>query len=153
MFAFSTPEKSDAIHAEMLEIEKELYSELGLHYRYESLVDLQFRVLDMPVDDLGAPAIRKFDIEAWMPSKEKFGEISSTSNCTDFQSRRLNIRYRNENKQNLFVHTVNGTACAVPRIIISIMENFQNSDGSIDIPKCLHPFMLGGISKIGPKKK
>lgn len=79
-----TPAQSEALHAELREIETELFSELGLH----------FKVLDMPTHDLGAPAYRKFDIEAWMPGLQRYGEISSTSNCTDYQSRRLNIRFR-----------------------------------------------------------
>jgi seryl-tRNA synthetase len=139
----------------------------------------------MPADDLGAPAYRKFDIETWIPSREDFGEISSTSNCLDYQSRRLNIRYKtpggknklqiltsenknkekaNKTKQNLttqqqnfienteYVHTVNGTACAVPRLILTIMENNQTQDGKVKIPTVLVPWM-GGLTHMTPKRK
>ena len=120
MFVVSTPEQSDAIHDELIAIEEEMYDELGFH----------FKVLDMSSEDLGAPAYRKFDIEAWMPALERYGEISSASNCTDYQARRLNIKYRpnpvDGKKQPLtHCHTLNATACAVPRMIITILENFQ----------------------------
>ncbi|RYR42006.1 hypothetical protein Ahy_A08g038462 isoform D [Arachis hypogaea] len=121
------------------------------------------RTLDMASEDLGAPAYRKFDVEAWMPGLERFGEISSASNCTDYQSRRLGIRYRpseapvaspKSSKGNLapplFVHTLNATACAVPRMIICLLENYQQEDGSILIPEPLRPFM-GGRSVISRK--
>ena len=139
MFAVSTPEASNAMHEELSNIEKEMYAELGLH----------FKVLDMSSHDLGAPAYRKLDIEAWMPALERYGEISSASNCTDFQARRLNIKYRpnavDGKKQPLqFAHTLNATACAVPRMIICILENFQNEDGSVTVPEALRPF-LGGM--------
>jgi seryl-tRNA synthetase len=153
MFVVCTPEQSEQIHKELMDIEVEMFEELGLH----------FKVLDMPSGDLGAPAYRKFDIEAWMPGLERYGEISSASNCTDYQSRRLNIRYRPEagdadtdskkKKKKVpteFVHTLNATACAVPRMIVAILENFQQEDGSIEIPQVLRPYMLG-IDRIGPK--
>jgi len=154
MFVLSTPEQSDALHQELLAVEKELFTELGLH----------FKVLDMPSQDLGAPAYRKFDVEAWMPGLERYGEISSASNCTDYQARRLNIRYRpsgtssedkdgqggNSSKaKTVFVHTLNGTGCAVPRMVVAILENFQQQDGSVAIPETLRPFM-GGMSVIKP---
>lgn len=105
----------------------------------------------MPVDDLGAAAYRKVDIEAWMPSRGNFGEISSASDCTDYQSRRLNIRYRptgsaaaERSAATRFVHTLNGTACAVPRAIIAILENNVTDDGNaVVLPECLRPFMGG----------
>lgn len=140
MFAFTTPLQSESIHQEMLQIQDEMYSELGLHYR----------ILDMPVSDLGAPAYRKYDIEAWMPGRDSYGEISSTSNCTDYQSRRLAIRFKSAPKENRFVHTVNGTAVAVPRLILSLLETHQQADGSVILPSVLAPF-LGGKTKIGPK--
>ena len=152
MFVICSPEQSEALHKELLDIEVEMFSELGLH----------FKVLDMPSGDLGAPAYRKYDIEAWMPGLERYGEISSASNCTDYQSRRLNIRYRpkatNEDRDasskqggkkkkkkvpTAFAHTLNGTAVAVPRMIVAILENFQKADGSIEIPTVLRPFMMG----------
>jgi seryl-tRNA synthetase len=98
----------------------------------------------MPRDDLGASAYRKFDIEAWMPSRNGYGELTSCSNCTDYQSRRLNTRYRDPvTGENRFVHTLNATALAVPRVILAILENFQQADGSVKIPEPLIPFMLG----------
>jgi seryl-tRNA synthetase len=146
MFVVSTPEQSEAIHDELIGIETEMYAELGFH----------FKVLDMSSQDLGAPAYRKFDVEAWMPALGRYGEISSASNCTDYQARRLNIKYRPEGvtedgkKQNLrHCHTLNATACAVPRMIVTILENFQNEDGSVTVPEPLRPFM-GGIATLTP---
>lgn len=118
---------------ELIDIQKSLFTELGLH----------FRVLDMPTAELGAPASRKFDMEAWMPAKQFWGEISSASNCTDYQSRRLHIKYRDANDAARFCHTVNGTACALPRTIMAICENFQDKDGSIRIPDVLQDYMGG----------
>lgn len=157
MFVICRPEDSDLFHEELISIEEALFSSLGLH----------FKTLDMPSEDLGAPAYRKYDVEAWMPGLGRYGEISSSSNCTDYQSRRLNIRYRpaleesnpstvdkpkKRKGQLKFVHTLNATACAVPRMIISILENFQQKDGSIIIPEVLQPFM-GGVKVISPKSK
>ncbi|KAL1344651.1 hypothetical protein HN51_018519 [Arachis hypogaea] len=153
MFIFCRPEESEHYHEELIKIEEDMFSSLGLH----------FKTLDMASEDLGAPAYRKFDVEAWMPGLERFGEISSASNCTDYQSRRLGIRYRpseapvaspKSSKGNLapplFVHTLNATACAVPRMIICLLENYQQEDGSILIPEPLRPFM-GGRSVISRK--
>ncbi|KAL1317187.1 hypothetical protein HN51_069285 [Arachis hypogaea] len=153
MFIFCRPEDSEHYHEELIKIEEDMFSSLGLH----------FKILDMASEDLGAPAYRKFDVEAWMPGLERFGEISSASNCTDYQSRRLGIRYRpleapvaspKKSKSNLappkFVHTLNATACAVPRMIICLLENYQQEDGSILIPEPLRPFM-GGRSVISRK--
>jgi seryl-tRNA synthetase len=133
MFAFTTPEDSERMHEEMLEIEVEIFTELGLH----------FQIIDIAAGDLGAPAYRKFDIEAWMPSREGFGEVTSTSNCTEYQSRRLGVRFRDESNAVRHVHTLNGTAVAVPRAIIAILENYQQPDGSVVIPDVLRPFMAG----------
>eukprot|EP00798_Chlamydomonas_sp_ICE-L_P027698 gene27698-7340_t len=159
MFVICTPEQSDALHQELVELEEQMYTELGFH----------FKILDMPSEDLGAPAYRKFDVEAWMPGLNRYGEISSASNCTDYQSRRLNIRYRptppkgeepppeeaqggtkkkkSQSGKTEFVHTLNATACAVPRMLITILENFQQEDGSVIIPEVLRPF-LGGMAVI-----
>lgn len=129
-------DESNKMLDEIRELEEDLFTQLGLC----------FRVLDMPTEELGAPAYRKFDMEAWMPGLEKWGEISSCSSCTDYQARRLNIRHKEEYNQkgNLqFAHTLNGTACAVPRMIISILETFQNEDGSVTIPEVLRPYMMG----------
>ncbi|XP_058051052.1 serine--tRNA ligase, mitochondrial isoform X1 [Ahaetulla prasina] len=123
--------ESSALMEEFLSLQKEIFLELGLHYK----------VLDMPPHELGLSAFRKFDIEAWMPGRNQYGEISSLSNCTDFQSRRLNIMYYNEKEQLSFVHTVNGTACAIPRMLIAILESNQLKDGSVQIPAVLQPLM------------
>lgn len=142
MFAFTTPETSGAIHAELLAIEEEIFGGLGLPYR----------VLDICSGDLGGPAYRKFDIEAWMPGRGEsgeFGEVTSTSDCTDYQSRRLGIRYRpTGQKGTRFVHTLNGTAIALSRAIIAVLENYQREDGRIDVPTVLQPY-LGGLEILG----
>jgi seryl-tRNA synthetase len=109
----------------------------------------------MPTEELGASAFRKYDMEAWMPGRGTWGEISSTSNCTDYQSRRLSIRYRPKYQQQfdhhtLFCHTLNGTAIAVPRIIISILETFQKPDGSVEIPAVLRKWLPGEPSHLFP---
>ncbi|AMV37993.1 serine--tRNA ligase [Planctomyces sp. SH-PL62] len=135
MFAFSTPEQSDAIHAEMLAIEEEIFGELGIPYL----------VLDIASGDLGGPAYRKFDLEAWMPGRGEhgeYGEVTSTSDCTDYQARRLNIRYRPAGQKGTrFVHTLNGTAVAVSRALIAVIENYQRADGKIDVPEVLKPYI------------
>lgn len=135
MFAFSTPESSGTIHAEMLAIEEDLFQSLGIPYR----------VLDICSGDLGGPAYRKFDLEAWMPGRGEqgeYGEVTSTSDCTDYQSRRLNIRYRpSGQKGTRFVHTLNGTAVALSRALIVVLENYQRSDGRIDVPEVLRPLV------------
>ncbi|MDR0527052.1 MAG: serine--tRNA ligase [Spirochaetaceae bacterium] len=132
MFVFCLPEDSEKIHAELRQIEEEIFAGL----------ELPFRVMDIATGDLGAPAYRKWDIEAWMPGRGEgeYGEVTSTSNCTDYQARRLNIRYKDENGKNRFVHTLNGTALAVSRAIIAILENFQQEDGSVRIPAALVPY-------------
>uniref|UniRef100_A0A670J2U9 serine--tRNA ligase n=1 Tax=Podarcis muralis TaxID=64176 RepID=A0A670J2U9_PODMU len=123
--------ESEALLDEFLAVQKEIFSELGLHYK----------VLDMPTQELGLPAYRKFDIEAWMPGRDKYGEISSASNCTDYQSRRLNIMYYNQEGRLSYAHTVNGTACAVPRMLIALLESNQLKDGSVRVPDVLQPLM------------
>lgn len=137
LFVLSHPDDSDRMHEELRSLEQEMFKSLGLH----------FQVLDMPTQDLGNPAYRKYDIEAWMPGRDSYGEISSASNCTDYQARRLNIRYRESQGDNRYVHTLNATACAVPRMIVSILETHQQEDGSIRIPDVLRPFM-GGMEEI-----
>lgn len=128
MFAVCLPTESDAMLERFRETQIELFSSLGLC----------FKVLDMPVHELGAPAYRKYDIEAWMPGRQTYGEISSCSNCTDFQARRLNIRFDDGTGQvHPHAHTANGTACAVPRMLISIFEQNQvriNVDYGSHIP-------------------
>ncbi|XP_046639176.1 serine--tRNA ligase, mitochondrial-like isoform X2 [Daphnia pulicaria] len=124
---------SDALLEEFVAIQKELFSSLGLHYQ----------LLDMPLHELGAPAYRKFDIEAWMPGRNMYGEISSASNCTDYQARRLNIQSIDSSDTRRFVHTVNGTACAVPRTLIALLETHQQSNGEVIIPAVLQPYLNG----------
>ncbi|MGK5093610.1 serine--tRNA ligase [Deltaproteobacteria bacterium TL4] len=128
MFAFVRPEDSEAMHERFLQIEESLYQDLEIPYR----------VVDICTGDLGAPAYRKYDLEAWMPGRKKWGEVTSTSNCTDYQSRRLNIRYKDqESGKHGYVHMLNGTAIALSRTLIALMENGQQADGSIKLPKCL----------------
>jgi len=135
MFAITRPEDSEAMHDELLALEETIFQGLEIPYR----------VIDVATGDLGAPAYRKFDIEAWMPGRGEggaYGEISSTSNCTDFQARRLRARYRRADvKKNELVHTLNGTAIAVSRTMIPVLENHQRENGSIAIPKALQPYV------------
>jgi seryl-tRNA synthetase len=138
MFAFALPENSDALHEELRKIEEEYFSSLGV----------PFRVVDTCSGDLGAPAYRKWDLEAWMPGRNggEWGEITSTSNCTDFQARRLNVRYKGDDGKTQFAHMLNGTAVAVSRAMIAILENFQRADGSVAIPQVLQKYC--GFSEI-----
>lgn len=137
MFIFCKPEESDALHEELLQIEKEIMNGLEIPYR----------VIDIPTGDLGAPAYRKYDIEAWMTMRAEngfqgdYGEVTSTSNCTDYQARRLNIKYKDEQGKNQFVHTLNGTAVVLSRFPIAIVENYQQEDGSIKVPAVLQKYM------------
>ena len=143
MFVYSTPEQSDELHHKLREIEEEIFTGLGL----------PFHVVDTCSGDLGAPASRKWDLEAWMPGRNggEYGEVTSTSNCTDYQARRLNIKYKDDDGKNKYVHTLNGTAIAVGRAMLAILENYQNEDGSVTIPPALVP--LCGFDKIEPKNK
>ena len=136
MFTFAHPDKSKEEHELMLSIEEELMQVLKLPYQ----------VINICTGDLGDPAAKKYDIEAWMPGQNKYRETHSTSNCTDFQARRLNIRFKNKKGKLEFVHMLNGTALAMGRMIIVIMENYQQKDGSIIIPDVLQKYM--GIKKI-----
>ena len=142
MFVYSTPEQSDELHAKLREIEEEIFTGLGI----------PFHVVDTCTGDLGAPAYCKWDLEAWMPGRNggEYGEVTSTSNCTDYQARRLNIKYKDDDGKNKYVHTLNGTAIAVGRAMLAILENYQNEDGSVTIPEVLVP--LCGFDKIVPKK-
>ena len=146
MFAITAGdvEESDAMLEALVDLQQEMYSELGLHYR----------VLDMPTLELGAPAYRKYDIEAWMPGRGIFGEVSSASNCTDYQSRRLNTRYSHKagGGGSKHVHTLNGTAIAVPRIIVALLETGQQEDGSVLLPQVLAPFFGGRLRITAPEK-
>jgi len=134
MFVYCLPEESDSIHEQLLAIEEQLFQGLEIPYR----------VVDTCTGDLGAPAYRKFDIEAWMPGRGEhgeYGEVTSTSNCTDYQARRLNIRFRDDDGKTRFVHLLNGTAIAISRAIVAIVENFQQADGSIRMPERLIPYL------------
>lgn len=138
MFSFTKPEDSWNEHEKILSIEERIMQELKIPYR----------VVLMCSGDLGMPAAKKYDIEAWMPGQNSYRETHSCSNCTDFQSRRLNMRYRSaEDKKIHFMHTLNGTACAVGRMLIAIFENYQQEDGSIVVPEVLRPFMNTDIIK------
>jgi seryl-tRNA synthetase len=141
MFAFTTPEQSTDTLDHFRDLECRIFDGLGLPYR----------VVDTATGDLGGPAYRKFDLEAWMPGRGdggEYGEVTSTSNCTDYQARRLNIRYKTKGEKGTkFVHTLNGTAVAISRAMIAIVENYQQADGSIIVPEALRPFV--GKQRIG----
>ena len=132
MFACCLPEDSGKLHEELRAIEEEIFSGL----------EIPFRVVDTCTGDLGAPAYRKWDLEAWMPGRNggEWGEVTSTSNCTDFQARRLNIKYKDDDGKNKYVHMLNGTAIAISRGIIAVLENFQQKDGTVKLPKALVPY-------------
>ncbi|MEY3227997.1 MAG: Serine--tRNA ligase [Planctomycetota bacterium] len=134
MFGYAGPDvkDSDALHQEILRIEEEIFQALGIPYR----------VIDTASGDLGGPAYRKFDIEAWMPGRGEYGEVTSASNCTDYQARRLNIRCRSqERKGTQYVHTLNGTAISCARAIIAVLENYQQEDGTVVVPEVLRPWV------------
>ena len=131
MFAFVEPAESKGEHERLLAIEEEILQTLGIPYR----------VVNIGVDDLGNSAAKKYDLEAWLPGQERFRELTSCSNTTGFQARRLDIRYRpEEGASPRHVHTLNGTAVAVGRTIIAIAENHQRGDGTVEIPAVLHPY-------------
>ena len=141
MFVFATPEQSDAVHEELRRIEEMLFTKLNI----------PFRVVDICTGDLGGPAYRKYDLEAWMWGRGEgsgdWGEVTSTSNCTDYQARRLNIRVKRKDGSLEYVHTLNGTAISLARAIIALLENNQQEDGTILIPDVLKPYC--GFDKIG----
>ncbi len=130
MFIFCSPEDAKAEHQRLLQWEKD----------FLNAMELPYRVIDIASGDLGSSANRKFDIEAWIPTQEAYREVTSTSNCTEFQARRLNIRMKDENGTKPLA-TLNGTLVAVPRMIVAILENNQNADGSVNIPKALQPYI------------
>ncbi len=142
MFVYCRPEDSDRIHMQLRTIEEEIFRGLEIPYR----------IVDTCTGDLGAPAYRKFDLEAWMPGRGDgdFGEVTSTSNCTDYQARRLNCKSKDSEGKKTYVHMLNGTAIAVSRAIIAVIENFQEADGSVRIPKNLQPYC--GFDLIKPRK-
>ena len=147
MFVYCLPEESDAIHEKLRLIEEEIFTGLGI----------PFRVVDTCTGDLGAPAYRKWDLEAWMPGRADeahpagdYGEVTSTSNCTDYQARRLNIKYKDDDGKNKYVHMLNGTAIAAGRAMLAIIENYQNEDGSVTVPEVLRP--ICGFDTINAKR-
>jgi seryl-tRNA synthetase len=134
MFAFTTPEQSEAMHKEMLEIEERIFQGLGLPYR----------VVDICTGDLGGAAYRKYDLEAWMPGRDDYGEVTSTSNTTDYQARRLRIRHRTASQEGgrpQLLHTLNGTALAISRALVALLEVYQQEDGPVVLPKVLVPYV------------
>ena len=140
MFSFCRPEEAAEEHQRLLAMEEEMLAK----------VEIPYRVIDVAAGDLGSSAVRKFDCEAWVPSQSRYREVTSTSNCTTFQARRLNIRYRDENGKPQTAATLNGTL-ATTRWIIPILENHQQPDGSVRVPKALQPF-LGGREILEPAK-
>ncbi len=145
MFQYVIPEKSEDAHRELLDIEKEIFEGLKI----------PFRVVDHCTADLGGPSYRTYDLEAWMPGKPNniggmgnWAEVTSTSNCTDYQSRGLNIKYKTFDDKKIYLHMLNGTAIAVSRAIIAIIENYQKKDGSIEIPDVLRKYFSNSINII-----
>ena len=130
MFSFCKPEDAKAEHARLLQWEKD----------FLNAMEIPFRVIDVASGDLGSSATRKFDIEAWIPTQNAYREVTSTSNCTEFQARRLNIRYKDADGTKA-VATLNGTLVAIPRMIVAILENHQNADGTVNVPASLQPFL------------
>lgn len=130
LYAFCDPTAGSALHEEIRALEEEIIGGLGLPYR----------VINIAAGDLGAPAAKKYDIEVYIPSQLKYRELTSCSNCTDYQARRANIRYRKETGTE-YVHTLNGTACAMTRMLIAILENYQEEDGSVTVPEKLKKFL------------
>lgn len=141
MFIYCTSEDGERLHEKIRDIEEEIFTGLNIPYR----------IIETCTGDLGAPAYRKWDLEAWMPGRNggEWGEITSTSNCTDYQARRLNIKYKDENGKNQYVYTLNGTAIAMSRALVAILENYQQKDGSVKVPEALVPFC--GFSEIRKK--
>jgi seryl-tRNA synthetase len=140
MFSFVLPENSDEEHEKLLAMQEQLLHGLGLPYRVVGIVS----------GDLGDPAARKYDIEAWVPSQDTYRETHSTSTCTDWQARRLNVRVKRKGGELQFCHTLNGTAFAIGRAMLAILENNQEADGSVAVPAALIPFM-GGKTHIRPQ--
>jgi seryl-tRNA synthetase len=132
MFTYTTVEESYAEHRRLLEWEKQFFTAL----------ELPFRVIDVAAGDLGLSAERKFDCEAWIPTQGRYREVSSTSNCTDFQARRLDVRGRFPEGTRPLA-TLNGTLCAIPRTIVALLENHQQADGTVVVPAALRPYLQG----------
>jgi len=135
MFSFCAPERSVEEHDFMRSIEEEILQELGLPYR----------AVNIAAGDLGAPAAKKYDLEVWLPTQQRYREVTSCSNCTDYQARRLKVRAKGETGSPFLLHTLNGTVVAVGRIIIAIMENYQTEEGRIEMPQALRPFLPANL--------
>ncbi len=139
MFSFCSPDKSAEEHDFMRSIEEEILQELGLPYQ----------AVNIAAGDLGAPAAKKYDLEAWLPSQERYREVTSCSNCTDYQARRLKVRAKGEKGGPYLLHTLNGTVVAVGRTMIAILENYQTEDGRIETPDALRPYLPAGKDMLG----
>ena len=133
MYIFCTPEQSVQMHEKILSIEEEIWQNLGVPYH----------VVNIAAGDLGAPAAKKYDIEYWSPVDGKYRELTSCSNCTDFQARNLNIRVRRNDGSLQVLHTLNGTAVSLARSLVAIIENYQTDDGKLRVPEVLRPYMGG----------
>lgn len=137
MYVFCLPENSKAMHEKILKIEEEIWQELGIPYH----------VINIAAGDLGAPAAKKYDLEYWSPVNQKYQELTSCSNCTDFQARSLNIRVRRENGEIEVLHTLNGTAISLARTMVAFVENYAEEGGKLHLPKVLQPY-FGGATEI-----
>jgi seryl-tRNA synthetase len=141
MFSFTTPEASWDEHEFLVGIEEEIIGNLGLPYR----------VVNIAAGDLGGAAAKKYDIEVWLPGQQRYRELTSCSNCTDYQARRLQTRLRRDSGEIEVLHTLNGTATAISRTLIAIMENEQQSDGSVALPKALHAYLPDPLRELRPR--
>ena len=130
MYAFCLPEQSKEIHEKILSIEEEIWQELNIPYH----------VINIAAGDLGAPAAKKYDLEYWSPVNQKYQELTSCSNCTDFQARAVNCRVRRKDGTIEFVHTLNGTAISLARTMVAVLENYATKDGKFIIPEALRPY-------------
>jgi seryl-tRNA synthetase len=139
MFSFCAPDKSAEEHDFMRSIEEEVLQDLGLPYR----------AVNIAGGDLGAPAAKKYDLEAWLPTQERYREVTSCSNCTDYQARRLKVRAKGDKGSPYLLHTLNGTVVALGRTMIAIMENYQTAEGLVEVPAALRPFMPAGLEQLG----
>jgi seryl-tRNA synthetase len=137
LVSITTPEQSHDEHERMVHCAEEVLKRL----------ELPFRTMLLCSGDMGFSARRTYDLEVWLPSQGKYREISSCSNCGDFQARRMNARFRNKDGKTEFVHTLNGSGLAVGRTLVAVLENYQQADGSIKVPKALVPYM-GGLERI-----
>jgi seryl-tRNA synthetase len=140
MFSFSDPGSSWDEHEFLVSIEEEIVRGLGIPYR----------LMNVCTGELGASAAKKIDLEAWFPGQQRYRELTSCSNCTDYQARRLGVRTRVAEGDNRPLHTLNGTACAVGRTIIAVVENHQREDGSVELPEVLHQYLPAGLEVLRP---